>query len=100
MLHNNRVGSGFGFVFNLLTAQKRGAICLFYTTNRLVWVVVLFSIVLCYKRTGDGGRRVVRKGLDSGRDRTAGCLILMKGFSSSKERVIILVQKQCLLRVH
>ena len=40
-------------------------------------------IVLCYKpgirwRTGDGGRRVGRKGLDGGRDQTAGFLISIK----------------------
>ena len=41
------------------------------------------NTLLCYIpgtrwRTGDGGRRVDRKGLDSGRDRTAGFLILIK----------------------
>ena len=39
--------------------------------------------MLCYKsgtrwRTGDGGKRVDRKLLDGGRDRTAGFLILTK----------------------
>ena len=41
------------------------------------------SIVLCYKpvnrwRTGDGVKRVDRKGRDGGRDRTAGFRILKK----------------------
>ena len=41
------------------------------------------NIVLCYIpgtmcRTGDGGRKVDRKGLDGGRDRTSGFLTLIK----------------------
>ena len=41
------------------------------------------NIVLCYIpgttwRTGDAGRRVDKKGVDGGRDRTAGFLIFMQ----------------------
>ena len=44
------------------------------------------NILLCYIqgarwRTGDGGRRVDRKGLRGGKDRTAGFLILIKRVS-------------------
>ena len=58
------------------------------------------KIILCYIpgtrwRTGNGGRRVDRIGLDGGRDRTVGFLILIKkGFFW--EIVLILIQKQCL----
>ena len=62
----------------------------------------------CYKpgstrwRTGDGGRRVLRKRLNGGRDRTAGFLMLVrKGFlfKIKKEGFHNVIQEQCLLRV-
>ena len=48
---------------------------------------------------GDGGKRVDRKGLDGGRDRTAGFMILVKTRVSyfNEEVCLILIQKQCLL---
>ena len=64
-LDNHRVGLGCGFVCNLFISQKRDAIsCSVAKLNqvRFRW------------RTGDGGRRVYTKGLDGGRDRTAGFL--------------------------
>ena len=68
-LDNHRVGLGCGFVCNLFISQKRDAIsCSVAKLNqvRFRW------------RTGDGGRRVYTKGLDGGRDRTAGFLNLIK----------------------
>ena len=61
------------------------------------------NIVLCYKpgsyQVADGRWRekVGRKGLDGGRDRTAGFLnSIKKGFYSNEE-FLILIQKQCRL---
>ena len=70
-LDNNRDGLGCGFACNWFIWQKRDAIscCVTKKQFRTRW------------RTGDGGGRVDRKGLDSGRDRTAVFLILIsKGF--------------------
>ena len=76
-LDSNRVGSGCGFVRNISISQKRGAIsCCIANQVRSRW------------RTGDGGRGVDKKGLDGGRDRTAGFLVLIqKVFLFKKKKI-------------